>query len=134
VKLQPLAAAASVTLGVVAGVLVNLATSRWTWAVGSALAIVAVAWAALAYVAAQSGSRSPAGSTGRGAAHHRVRQTARRGMISGSKIRLRGAGSVSERATGSSQITDSSITARDADVARKASRGGRIDRSDIDAG
>lgn len=130
-KLQPIAAAASVILGVVAGALVNLATSDWTWAVGAALAVVVITWATLAYAAAR---RSSAGATNTATARRSVKQTARRGTISGSKIRLRGTGNVSERATGQGEITDSSITARDAEITRKASRRGRIDRSNVDAG
>src|SRR5688572_4201855 len=106
---RQVASAASIVMGTVAAILVNLLTDGGGWPIAAALAVTTASWVALDVVLSR-----------RTSAPTRVRQTADRSQIRGSRIRASAGSDVREAARGGSRIENSSISASGADVERRA--------------
>jgi hypothetical protein len=110
----------SILLGVVTGVLTNLATDKGGVVVISALAVVVAIAVVLNYLI-------------EGAPRPGVSQVAIRGEIRNTRIKARGDARVADRATGGGVIEGGTVAATDSDVSRVARDGGTITDSDVSA-
>lgn len=116
------ASAASISMAVITGILVNLLTDGGGWPIGAALIVAAVVWAAFDIALARVGRMTTT-----------VTQHADGGSIEQSRIVASGSSTVTEVASGTGSVRRSSIKAADADVSRKATSGGKIVDGAIEA-
>lgn len=116
-------AAAGVVVSTATGVVTNLITSRPSWSLAAALAVLVIAAIVIA-----------AWSTGSPRGRSRVRQRATRdGRITGSGVTARDGAFVGQEASRQGRITDSPVTSRGADTGQSATRGGDITDSPVEA-
>ncbi len=116
-------AALSFLVSAAVGVVTNLITDRFTWALAASLAVLIAVGAPLAMHAASSG----------GTSRTRLRQKAARGgALRGNAIKLRGGADVTDTATGGGRIERSGVTADGGHVQRRANKNGEITDSPVD--
>jgi hypothetical protein len=122
-----LTAALSVVLGAAIGLITNVVTGRWNWALAAGLVALVLVAATLAWWD-RTHSATPPASSGRS----KVDQTAAGGTIKSSEIQARRGADVSETARRQGLIEESSIDANGATVKRRAKKG-TISDSHIEA-
>lgn len=120
---QKAISAGGVLVGIATAVVTNLITSRWTWTLAAALAVLAAAGIWLALLASTS--------SGTGRTRHRIR-AGHDGRIENSGATGREGADVRQTATRGGVITGSPVTAHNADVDLRADHGGRIADSPSD--